>query len=450
MDSPLIPLAATARAVEADLAWLAALLQRRLDTYFAEKSGNPPLPGESLPPRLVPGSSPYADFVLRHDLGAAERAVMLLALAPLLRPQLLEVLWARNPATQRGYSEFGGVVGPADGHFMPTAETAVFLLAGDDIGERLRAIRLLGSERLGGGEVLRPLQAPAGESPLAARLQPALPLLVLFGLDSPGAEGEALPAQRVQTGLEWADLVLPPATLAQLEEVRDWLAHGDTLLHGLGMAARLRPGYTCLFHGPPGTGKTLTACLLGKLCEREVHRVDLSMVVSKYIGETEKNLARVFDLAEQRGWILFFDEADALFGQRTRVDSAHDRYANQEVSYLLQRIEDFPGVVILSSNLRGNIDEAFTRRFQSVIAFPMPQANERYRLWTEALPVPLERDPELDFVRLAERHEISGGTIMNVIRYAALKSLVRGDRRLLAEDVEDGLRRELHKEGRGF
>jgi SpoVK/Ycf46/Vps4 family AAA+-type ATPase len=259
-----------------------------------------------------------------------------------------------------------------------------------------------------------------------------------------------LPAQRVTTGLNWSDLVLPPATLAHLEEVRDWLEHGETLLHTLGMSARVRPGYTCLFHGPPGTGKTLSACLLGKLCDREVHRVDLSMVVSKYIGETEKNLARVFDLAEQRGWILFFDEADALFGQRTRVDSAHDRYANQEVSYLLQRIEDFPGVVILSSNLRGNIDDAFTRRFQSVIAFPMPQAEERYRLWTESVPVLLERDVDLDFVRLAEKHEISGGTIINIIRYAALRSLVRGDRRLAVEDINDGLRRELNKEGRGF
>ncbi len=442
---------ATARDLDADLAWLAVLLQLRLDTYFAETPGNPPLPAERQPPQLDDSPSPYAEFLRRHGLSPAERMVMLLALAPFLRPPLLDVLWARNPANQRGYSEFGGIQGAASGHFLPTGETACFLLAGDALAERLRAIELLGqSPALLGGEVLLPLVAPPGESLLAGRLQPAPALLALFGLDAPGLEAEALPAQRVTTGLKWADLVLPPATLAQLEEVRDWLEHGDTLLHTLGMAARMRPGYTCLFHGPPGTGKTLSACLLGKLCEREVHRVDLSMVVSKYIGETEKNLARVFDLAEQRGWILFFDEADALFGKRTRVDSAHDRYANQEVSYLLQRIEDFPGVVILSSNLRGNIDDAFTRRFQSVIAFPMPEAEQRYRLWSESVPVLLERDADLDFVRLAEKHEISGGTIINIIRYAALRSLVRGDRRLAAEDINDGLRRELHKEGRGF
>jgi hypothetical protein len=445
---------ATARDLKAELDWLAAALQRRLDSYFANPPSNPPLPEVLPPPALAAGSSPYANFVVAHQLNAAQRLLLILALAPLLRPQLLDVLWARNEATQRGFSEFGGVQGGqggghAGGQFVPTGETACFLLAGDELAERLLAINMLTSDRLTNGEVLQALIPQGGDALLGAALRPAAPVLALFGADG-GAEGEALPAQHVGTGLEWHDLVLPQAALSQLEEVRDWLAHGNTLLHDWGMLSRLRPGYTCLFHGPPGTGKTLSACLIGKLCQREVHRIDLSMVVSKYIGETEKNLARVFDIAERRGWILFFDEADALFGQRTRVDSAHDRYANQEVSYLLQRIEDFQGVVILSSNLRANIDEAFMRRFQSVILFPMPQAAERYRLWTEALPKQLVQDDDLDFAALAERHEVSGGTIINVIRYAALRSLVRGDHRLQAEDVDDGLRRELHKEGRGF
>ena len=437
--------------LDADLAWLAYLLQRRLDTYFAATPSQPPLPDAQAPPDLTASDSSYAAFVARHGLEPRERAVMLLALAPLVRPQLLEVLWERNPATQRGYSEFGGVVGPADGHFIPTAETAVFLLAGDALAERLAAIRLLtGHTPLFASEILRALQVPSGELPLVARLQPGLPLLALLGLDGLTSQGESLPAQRIETGLAWTDLVLPADILAQLEEIRDWLDHSHTLLHEFGLAARLRPGYTCLFHGPSGTGKTLSATLLGKLCGREVHRVDLSIVVSKYIGETEKNLSRVFDLAEQRGWILFFDEADALFGQRTRVDSSHDRYANQEVSYLLQRIEDFPGVVILSSNLRTNIDEAFIRRFQSVIAFPLPGGAERLRLWAEGLPTALAHDPELRLEVLADKYEIAGGTIVNVIRYAVLKSLVRGDGQLLAEDVHAGLRRELIKEGRGF
>ena len=432
-------LKATALDLDADLGWLAALLQHRLDTYFAEKPASPVLPGDRVPPMLDDSPSPYAEFLAYHDRsdGGLFATVCEMAFAGRCGVAVNLDLLTIDPDAE----DWG------DYKIRPEQVS----VQRNEAIERLRVIHLLThGEALLAGNVLLPLESPPGESILAGRLQAVPALLALFNLDAPGGEADALPAQRVTTGLNWADLVLPPATLAHLEEVRDWLEHGETLLHTLGMAARVRPGYTCLFHGPPGTGKTLTACLLGKLCEREVHRVDLSMVVSKYIGETEKNLARVFDLAEQRGWILFFDEADALFGQRTRVDSAHDRYANQEVSYLLQRIEDFSGVVILSSNLRGNIDDAFSRRFQSVIAFPMPQAEERYRLWTESVPALLERDVDLDFVRLAEKHEISGGTIINIIRYAALRSLVRGDRRLAVEDINDGLRRELHKEGRGF
>lgn len=161
---------ATAHDVEADLAWLAALLQHRLDTYFAEKPASPPLPGERPPPMLDDSPSPYADFLRRHALTDDERAVLLLALAPSLRPQLLDVLWARNPANQRGYSEFGGVQGAASGHFIPTGETACFLLAGDQLAERLRVIHRLGDrDSQLAGNVLLPLIPPAGEGMLAAR-----------------------------------------------------------------------------------------------------------------------------------------------------------------------------------------------------------------------------------------------------------------------------------------
>ena len=214
------------------------------------------------------------------------------------------------------------------------------------------------------------------------------------------------------------------------------------------MRDKLRPGYLSLFHGAPGTGKTLSASLVGKQCGREVYKLDLSMVVSKYIGETEKNLARVFDLAEHREWILFFDEADALFGQRTRVADAHDRYANQEVSFLLQRVEEFAGVVILASNLKANIDDAFLRRFHSVVHFPMPGPAERLRLWREAFPRRARLEERIDLAAIAERHELSGGTIMNAVRHASLAALARASELVLLDDVEEGIRRELLKEGR--
>jgi SpoVK/Ycf46/Vps4 family AAA+-type ATPase len=216
------------------------------------------------------------------------------------------------------------------------------------------------------------------------------------------------------------------------------------------MQSKLRPGFTCLFVGPPGTGKTLSACLLGKHCGCEVYKVDLGLIVSKYIGETEKNLGRIFDMAEHKRWILFFDEADALFGKRTRVDDAHDRYANQEVSFLLQRIEDFDGVTILASNMKANMDDAFARRFHSIVHFAMPKRAERLRLWREAFSMKSKLDPRIEMAVLAEKHEMTGGSIMNVVRYASLMALGRGDNLILKDDVEEGIRRELLKEGRAI
>ncbi|WP_442953314.1 ATP-binding protein [Paucibacter sp. XJ19-41] len=215
-----------------------------------------------------------------------------------------------------------------------------------------------------------------------------------------------------------------------------------------GLARTLKPGYRALFYGPPGTGKTLTATLIGQAAQVDVYRIDLSMVVSKYIGETEKNLARVFDQAQSRRWVLFFDEADALFGKRnSNNQSANDQHANQEIAYLLQRVEDFPGTVILASNLRSNIDEAFARRFQSMIYFPLPDAEQRLRLWRGML-APQRLSAEVKLDEIAERYELSGGAIANVLRYAALLALRRHSEQISAAELRQGLVKELRKEGR--
>ena len=187
---------------------------------------------------------------------------------------------------------------------------------------------------------------------------------------------------------------------------------------------------------------------MGKSTGLDVYRIDLSLVVSKYIGETEKNLAGVFDQAERNDWILFFDEADALFGKRTRTSSAHDRYANQEVAYLLQRVEDSPGVVILASNLKGNIDDAFARRFQSMIYFPLPGPEERTRLWRGAFSQTSRLDADVDLASIAEQFEISGGAIVNVLRSASLLTLRSGRKKIQYQDIRNGIRREFQKDGK--
>jgi SpoVK/Ycf46/Vps4 family AAA+-type ATPase len=173
----------------------------------------------------------------------------------------------------------------------------------------------------------------------------------------------------LDTEQSWKELALDKETLKQVEEIKGWLKQSSTVKPGSSLGKKLKPGYRTLFYGPAGTGKTSTAALIGKELNKEVYKIDLSQLVSKYIGETEKNLELVFASAKDKDWILFFDEADALFGKRTDIKDAHDRYANQEVSYLLQRMEEYNGLAILATNLKGNIDEAFTRRFNSVIRF---------------------------------------------------------------------------------
>jgi SpoVK/Ycf46/Vps4 family AAA+-type ATPase len=230
--------------------------------------------------------------------------------------------------------------------------------------------------------------------------------------------------------------------------LKAWLKHSRTILQEWGLYRIIKPGYRSLFYGPPGTGKTLTACLIGKSAGLDVYRIDLSMVVSKYIGETEKNLANVFDQAQNKNWILFFDEADALFGKRTQSNSSNDRYANQEVSYLLQRIEDFPGIVILASNLKTNIDEAFARRFQSIIHFPMPDPAERRQLWTNMIPESMKLNEKIVVGEIANEYELSGGAIINVIRHCAIKMLQNDHQHVTNGLLLEGIRKEFMKEGK--
>jgi SpoVK/Ycf46/Vps4 family AAA+-type ATPase len=326
-------------------------------------------------------------------------------------------------------------------------------VGGDDLQARFEVTRIFeGNHPFSKQSILSLSAVSPGEPLLSGALTISHEYLnwFLMGVERKPNYNLEFPAKLIETKLDWEQLVLPAYTLEQLEEIKHWIMHGKTLLSDWEMDQKLKPGYTSLFYGQPGTGKTFSACLLGKHCNSDVYRIDLSMIVSKYIGETEKNLARIFDMAEHKNWILFFDEADALFGKRTKVEDSHDRYANQEVSYLLQRIEDFNGVVILASNLKTNIDQAFLRRFQSVIHFPMPKPSERRKIWQNAFSPRsvLEKNVNLD--QIAEQYEISGGTIMNVVRYASLKALSRNSNVILQKDLEEAIRREFMKEGKSM
>jgi AAA+ superfamily predicted ATPase len=256
-------------------------------------------------------------------------------------------------------------------------------------------------------------------------------------------------ARKVTPRHGWDDIVLPPDRTRQLREIVTSMRHRARVYHEWGFDAKLAlgKGLNVLFTGPPGTGKTLAAGIIAGALELDLYQIDLSTMVSKYIGETEKNLARVFAEAEASNAILFFDEADALFGRRSEVRDSHDRYANLEVAYLLQRMEAYEGVVILATNFRRNMDEAFVRRMHHAVDFPLPGERERLRIWQQVFPAATPLDPGLALDRVARRLEVSGGSIRNIALAAAF--LAADDGGVVGmEHLAYAARRELQKMGK--
>ncbi len=441
-----------------DIAYLAwsfrqfeRVLASRLRSHFGQKSAAD-MPEDGVPgvPRL-PDDSPFGRFVREHGLDEESRLLVILALAPQMIPDFVDRLLQDMAVGAGDHPQLGGIRGRQHRGFIPTGDTALFLLAGDELDARARWQTLLcGDHPLVQKGILSLEETPEGDPPMSGRLFLDSDHAERFvsGKVRPPRLSMRFPAQHLETTLEWDDVVLPPRTLAEIRDIENWLRHGDVLMNQWNMRHKLRPGCRALFFGPPGTGKTLAATVLGKATGRPVYKVDLSMVVSKYIGETEKNMSSLFDRAERKDWILFFDEGDALFGKRTQVRDAHDRYANQEVSFLLQRIETYSGLIILASNLANHIDEAFARRFEHLVHFPMPRQGERYLIWKKGLPASASLEPAIDLAQIAARFEISGGMIMNVIRYASLQAISRGEAILRQDDLLDGIRREFAKENK--
>ncbi len=263
--------------------------------------------------------------------------------------------------------------------------------------------------------------------------------------NSPGLERLA---RRVEPSASWDDLIVKPLAEQGLRELTSRVRHRSLVFDswGLRRGGGRGEGVTALFTGGSGTGKTLAAEVIGTDLGLDLYVIDLSTVVDKYIGETEKNLERVFSEAEGVSAILFFDEADALFGKRSEVSDARDRYANLEVSYLLQRMEQFDGLAILASNLRGNLDEAFLRRLSTVVDFAEPDAALRLRLWHQQLaPVPLADDIDLEVI--AEEYELTGGNIRSAAVTAAVSAAESGTSVTMSL-LDAAVRHEYRKLGR--
>lgn len=430
--------------LEEQIHWFSSVLEVAIQLYFKQECAF-----ESIEQVALPKEDLFEE-IIEKELSFEEKVILLLALMPHIRPQGLDVFFTENANLNRTFTEFGGLKGNTHGGFLPTGETASFILAGTDINKRTNLLQLFDSDHFFAKQNILKIANPAeGEPFLSGALQISAEFLaqLLSGEEQKPNYSISFPAKRITTALDWESLVLPYHVMEDIEDVNVWIKKSETIMKDWGLERIIKPGYRCLFYGPSGTGKTLTASLVGKFNDMDVYRIDLSMLVSKYIGETEKNLANVFDQAENKRWILFFDEADALFGKRTSTNTSNDRHANQEVAYLLQRVEDFPGIVILATNLKSNIDDAFARRFQSVIYFPLPDQELRFELWQKMLPKEWISN-DLDLRKLANDYELSGGAMCNVVRYCALKLLANNQSQVSWRLMMEAVRKELYKEGK--
>ena len=411
------------------------------------------LQGETPEARIL-DVSPYPEyleqFVVRYNLNNQEVIVLLLAMVAHVSPGFLSDIITDYLPNGGDFPEFGGIKGKQHRGILPTGETALYILYGTDVDARVKGMAQLGQSTLFREYLVSLRTTEIGEPKWSGRLVIDEGCLseVLYGKTVKPELSQDFPARLITTGLHWDDLILKQKTIDEIKEIEVWLQYNEVLMNDWQMKHKVKPGYRVMFYGPPGTGKTLTAGLLGKYTNKDVYRIDLSMVVSKYIGETEKNLSKLFDKAMNKDWILFFDEADAIFGKRTNVRDAHDKYANQEVSYLLQRIEAHPGLVILASNFKNNIDTAFTRRFQTIIEFEAPTYKERLQLWKNNLPTHVTLEKELSLEVLAKKFALTGANIVNIIQYACLKTIAAGSTTISRKHLQEGIKKEYLKEGK--
>lgn len=389
---------------------------------------------------------------LNRETTHEESVILLCGLVPHVLPHFFDEIIKEVFPNGGDLPQLGGQRPEGYRGFLPTGETIQFILAQEKVEKRLEIQELFSQNHwFYKSNILSIEEVKSTEPKMSGRLllSPETVHLLSFGEIIKPKFGINFPAKEVSTLLNWEDLIVNESVHAHINQIKLWIKHHQTLMNEWGLKKKVLPGYRTLFFGPPGTGKTLTATLLGKEFERPVYRIDLSQVVSKYIGETEKNLEKIFNLAENKSWILLFDEADALFSKRTSTKSSNDRYANQEVSYLLQRVESFNGLVILTSNFKNNIDDAFLRRFNSVVKFSKPNLEERQKLWQNSKPDKIEIEDKL-IKQLANHYELTGAQIVSCIMHASLLAIDQDEKHLSKENLLSGVKEELEKEERQF
>ena len=436
-----------AKTVSNEINWLNQYIENRLQTYFdPSKSFQIPVK-----PNITDDASKYAIFLKNNKFVDIERIFIVVCLVLHFKPQIFDKFLIKNKAFDKRFTEFGGKVDSSNSIFTPTLETIAFIIYGDSFEARFLLQKFFDNDHVFRKDNILELSSEnTNNSFLSNTIHLNDEYFQLFTLGTPYKPrySSSFPASLISTPLTWDELILNKSTLDEVGLINTWIENKTEIENSENLRKKINKGYKCLFYGPPGTGKTLTASLIGKKNNKAVYKVDLSQVVSKYIGETEKNLAKIFDVAENKNWILFFDEAESLFSKRTGVQDSKDKNANQQTAYLLQRVESYKGLIILATNLKPNIDLAFSRRIQSVLNFPVPSSNERETLWLNALKN--ISDLPLSFIKeISKSYEISGGVIKNVIQYAWL--IAKKHKHPISEkQILAGIRRELVKDGKSF
>lgn len=437
-------------ALQREYDWFNELFEKRCEEGKTEGVIIPPF--WQLAPPPLPQEGPYAHFTENRNLNATERVLLLAALEPHCQPlKLLERMNRIKAEHPERFAMFSYYKDPFSNNYYPTLQTVLFLCAGKNNEDW----RMCEQQILHHGKLIRDqiivLRDPDDRGRLGMRmnkiadLAPEYAEYMLHGQKPRPDFGRAFPARWVTTNLTWDHLVLSNTTKSEISDIMDWVSYGKDVIHRA--QGKINKSFPCLFYGPPGTGKSFTAKLIGKEYRKDVFRIDLSMIVSKYIGETEKNLAALFDRAEGKDWILFFDEADALFGKRTGISDSKDKWANLEMSYLLQRMEEYEGLCILATNLKHNLDPAMTRRFQALIHFPWPKPEERMEIWQKSIPPGFEYPDKISFTKLG-KYDLSGAGIANVLKASCVKAAKRGDYKLSFADLSRFIRVEYAKEMR--
>ena len=436
-----------AKTVGNEINWLNQYIENRLQNYFdSSKIFQVPMK-----PDLSNDDSKYADFIKNNSLKDIERFFIVVCMVLHFKPQIFDKFLIKNKVFDKRFTEFGGQVDQLNSIFIPTLETIAFIFYGDSFESRFLLQSYFDNDHIFIRDSILELSTEnSTNSFLSNTVHINDEYFQLFTIGAPYKPrySNNFPASLISTPLTWDELILNKSTLDEVGIINTWIENKLEIEGSEILSKKINKGYKCLFYGPPGTGKTLTASLIGKKNNKDVYKVDLSQVVSKYIGETEKNLAKIFDVAENKNWVLFFDEAESLFSKRTGVQDSKDKNANQQTAYLLQRVESYKGLIILATNLKPNIDLAFSRRIQSVLNFPVPSSNERETLWLNALKN--ISDLPLSFIKeISKSYEISGGVIKNVIQYAWL--IAKKHKHPISEkQILAGIRRELVKDGKSF